>query len=295
MGDRCRSGSACGSEGRSLPTARRRPTTRSTSFGAGSDRTEVSPHQLAECPWCGEKLDPTATPRHILGSDDPDEAGLNPGRRHLTYCPDEGCEFGKVDATGEGIPVVTVDEDIYRLLPTFIIGTIDKFAQLPWNPNVRMLFGRVTDRCPEHGWRGPDGTYWPDVCNSPTGHVSVKTVPARDVLTNGTRLRPPDLIIQDEFHLITGPLGTLAGLYETAIDELSTLDHRRDHRPRQDRRLDGHHPTSSAADSGGLRSPDPDLPAPGSRRRRHLLRPRTPARSSLPVVSTSVYAPPAVA
>jgi hypothetical protein len=181
-----------------------------------------SPHQLAECPWCGEKLDPAATPRHILGSDDPDEASLNPGKRHLTYCPDEGCEFGKVDAAGEGIPVVTVDEDIYRLLPTFIIGTIDKFAQLPWNPNVRMLFGRVTDHCPEHGWRGPDGTYWPDVCSSPTGHVKVKTAPASAVLNNGPRLRPPDLIIQDELHLITGPLGTLAGLYETAIDELST-------------------------------------------------------------------------
>ncbi len=181
-----------------------------------------SPHQLAECPWCGEKLDPTATPRHVLGSEDPDESGLNPGRRHLTYCPDEACEFGKVDARGEGIPVVTVDEDIYRLLPSFIIGTIDKFAQLPWNPNVRMLFGRVTDQCPEHGWRGPDATYWPDVCNSSTGHVSVKTTPASDVLSNGTRLRPPDLIIQDEFHLITGPLGTLAGLYETAIDDLAT-------------------------------------------------------------------------
>ena len=142
-----------------------------------------SPHQLAECPWCGEKLDPAATPRHILGSDDPDEAGLNPGDRHLTYCPDEACDFGKVEAKGEGIPVVTVDEDIYRLLPTFIIGTIDKFAQLPWNPNVRMLFGRVTDQCPEHGWRGPDGTYWPDVCNSPTGHVSVKTVTAEEVST----------------------------------------------------------------------------------------------------------------
>ena len=55
----------------------------------------------------GEKLDPAATPRHILGSDDPDEAGLNPGDRHLTYCPDEACDFGKVEARGEGIPVVT--------------------------------------------------------------------------------------------------------------------------------------------------------------------------------------------
>ena len=180
-----------------------------------------SPHQLVKCPWCGAPLDPTAAPRHILAYNDPDPTGLNEGQRHLTYCPDEGCEFGKVDARGEGIPVVTVDDDIYRLLPTFIIATIDKFAQLPWNPNVRLLFGRVTDRCPTHGWRGPDASYWPVVCQSPTGHTSVKTVAAAAVLSNGNRLRPPDLIIQDELHLITGPLGTLTGLYETAIDELT--------------------------------------------------------------------------
>ena len=80
------------------------------------------------------------------------------------------------------LPVYVIDEDIYERPPTLVIGTVDKFAMLAWKPEASALFGIGTD---------------------------------------GNRMTsPPGLIIQDELHLITGPLGSMAGLYETVIEEL---------------------------------------------------------------------------
>lgn len=172
--------------------------------GAKSAGGKGTLRQITSCPWCGSKIE--------LGRDV--DADRDRGRITF-YCGDGRgrCDFGRVKAKGEGIPVVVVDEQLYRVLPSLVIATVDKFAQMPWNGEVALLFGRADRYCPRHGFLCPDSEHKSDDHRATNGlpAVSVKTMP---------RLRPPDLIIQDELHLITGPLGSLMGLYETAIDEL---------------------------------------------------------------------------
>ena len=96
-----------------------------------------------------------------------------------------------------------MDEPIYRRLPCFLIATVDKFASLPWVGEAGALLGKA-DRANDAGFYGA----------STAGKGKALDKP----------LLPPDLIIQDELHLISGPLGTIAGLYEAAIDTLSTRE-----------------------------------------------------------------------
>jgi hypothetical protein len=137
-------------------------------------------------------------------------------RRILTHCPDpEGaCPFSRRQSPDEGLPVLTVDEEVYRLTPSLVIGTVDKFAQLPWRAAIATLFGQVDMRCPRHGWQNPDFSGY---CRSM--HPAVGDYPAVSAAP-AMRLRPPDLVIQDELHLISDALGSMVGLYETVIDRL---------------------------------------------------------------------------
>lgn len=166
-----------------------------------------TPVQLTSCPWCGSHIDPG---RNIKVETYEQGAG-----RTLQYCSDSlgECPFGERRAKGEGLPIVVVDEEVYRRLPALLIATVDKFAQMPWRGETQMLFGRVTGFCPRHGYRSPD-------LEDANSHPKKGVYPAcrTEELPHG--LRPPDLIIQDELHLISGPLGTLVGLYETAVEAL---------------------------------------------------------------------------
>lgn len=124
------------------------------------DSESSNPTQLEKCPWCGEKI----PPENYLC--DKKMVRMN------IKCSNADCEFYY------GLPVYLIDEEIYHHSPAFVIGTIDKFAQIALNSDTSALFGLNKNYI------------------------------------------PPELIIQDELHLISGPLGTITGLYEAAFKKL---------------------------------------------------------------------------
>lgn len=175
----------------------------------GKPSSSGTPHQITSCPWCGSEI----KEQHLRVYEAPSDIG-----RCVTYCGDNlgRCEFTERNSPKEGLPVMVVDEEIYRRPPSLLIATVDKFAQMPWKGETQMLFGKVTEVCDRHGFLSPeieDGKSHP----SRNGLPSVKNRPH-------TFLRPPDLIIQDELHLISGPLGSMVGLYEAAVDELCSWE-----------------------------------------------------------------------
>ncbi len=169
----------------------------------GSARLSVL--QFQRCPWCGTPIG--------VGNVLPVEEN----ERIYVYCGDElgDCPFSRDGEIGEGLPVLTVDEEFYRLAPSFVIATVDKFARLAREGEAATLFGYVSRKCDRHGYVHPDyrGCQLKDGSKHPKSSAGVHPV---------ARLRPPDLIIQDELHLITGSLGTTVGLFEVAIDALCT-------------------------------------------------------------------------
>ncbi|HPD39110.1 MAG TPA: DISARM system helicase DrmA [Mesotoga infera] len=113
------------------------------------------------------------------------------------------------------IPALTVDDQIYKHCPTLIVATADKFARLAFDPMTASIFGNVEYYHARYG-------YYRKYCLQPSGQIESPTPhPTATCMHRRVNpLPPPSLIIQDELHLIEGPLGSMAGIYETSIDEL---------------------------------------------------------------------------
>lgn len=178
-----------GGSGDKLPGQEYTAYNRTRKFKSNS-KSNPSPIPLENCPWCGQKFDSGA---FKLVPDDKKPKDLR------IVCQNSNCAFTGNNA----LPIVSVDEPIYRRLPCFIIATVDKFASLPWVGESGKLFGWV-DRHDADGFYGA-------------------TEPGKGQPLGGP-LPPPSLIIQDELHLISGPLGTIAGIYETTIGLLASRD-----------------------------------------------------------------------
>jgi len=136
------------------------------------------PFLLTRCPACATEMGGLDGHGGVLGYG---RQSTTSGERMQASCPNPACAFHPAN-NNAGLPVYEVDEDLYAKPPTFLIATVDKFAQLAWNERARVLFG-----LDESGRRARRG---------------------------------PDLVIQDELHMISGPLGSLVGLYEGVLDQL---------------------------------------------------------------------------
>lgn len=135
-----------------------------------------NPFVMLKCPWCGAQMGPVSKGHNQWEL---------PGYRKVPK-PKKSfgfafrCHNHKCDFSTDDLPLFVVDESIYDETPTLLLGTVDKFAMLPFRPRAQKLFG----------------------------------------YDNGVKKTSPDLIIQDELHLISGPLGSMVGHYETLISEL---------------------------------------------------------------------------
>lgn len=174
-----------------------------------SDPDSENPFILLKCPWCGAKFGPSSTegadrPRggrrggntqhresgipKVLGYTKYSQSNTSPSTV-IFRCNDGACDFGTVTGFQKvrpPLPIVIIDEDLLEDPPSLVIGTVDKFAMLAWKPGARKIFGI-----------GSNGK-----------HEGL----------------PPSLIIQDELHLISGPLGSMVGAYETIIERLCQVN-----------------------------------------------------------------------
>lgn len=144
-----------------------------------SGKSKENPFVLLKCPWCGAQMGVVPVNRGKQNKL-PGYKKIGGKTKSVVFqCSNSRCDYSE---DSNPLPLLIVDEAIYSNPPTLLLGTVDKFAMLPFRPEAQSLFG---------------------------------------IRSNG-RETPPDLIIQDELHLISGPLGSMVGHYETMIGELCT-------------------------------------------------------------------------
>ncbi len=118
-------------------------------------------------------------------------------------CTQSSCKF-----EGGYLPVYVVDNEVYRYLPSVVVGTIDKLAGIGNQHKISLMLGRVEGYCKQHGYYS--GKCSQDECTDQT--LLVRKIPSG--------LSGPTLFVQDELHLLKEGLGTFDAHYETFVQRL---------------------------------------------------------------------------
>ncbi len=164
----------------------------SKQIGSGKISTTLP---FTDCPWCGGDLFinkelPNIKPNHTP------TRNIYKGADQLNIaCNSEGCTFhSALPSNILSLPLRLFDDDIYKFPPTLLFGTVDKFAAFA--NKVSTESGDI---------------------NQDSRRLVGKGYGGRNIQRN---VLPPELIIQDELHLLLGPLGSSVGLFEKSIDIL---------------------------------------------------------------------------
>lgn len=163
--------------------------------------------QIIRCPYCGRIIDRS-------------NYDINTKTHSVKItCSNDNCKFSK--RSGKTVPVYLVDDEIYAKCPTVVISTVDKFAKLPWSEQTGLLFGRTDRYCPRHGYQAIG--YDKELVGKRHNKDAKNGLDACAIEACNP-FYPPQLIIQDELHLISGPLGTIYGGYETVIEDMCCFE-----------------------------------------------------------------------
>lgn len=165
--------------------------------------------QILKCPFCGKPLEKN------------DFSIISKAKTIQITCSNPDCYFYKSSdsKSWKTIPVYVVDEEIYAKCPTILISTVDKFARLPWTEETALLFGKTNCKCGRCGYIALGSDRHPQKSHEADRFYKL---PKAEVVSCKP-FYPPELIIQDELHLITGPLGTIYGGFETVVEDMCSV------------------------------------------------------------------------
>lgn len=152
---------------------------------------------LLRCPFCGS---------------DQIQMSFDPARWTLDHtCLARTCSWG-----GRPLPFRIVDEEIFRSLPTVVLGTLDKAASIAMQAAMRGFYGPPSGRCPVQG----HGFIYTPRSQSRNGCLFPGCTASPRSLSQPPELYAPTVRMQDELHLLRDSLGAVDSHYEAVLDAL---------------------------------------------------------------------------